>query len=51
MTVVPTRGYSLALEMPNLLYTAILKKVPLYPFQVEPPRVVHYREYLSGERE
>ena len=41
MTDFPTLLYTSNSEIPTLLYT--WKR---YPFQAEPPRIGHYREYL-----
>ena len=42
MSVFPAFFCTSAREIPTLLYTSSLKKVP---FRAEPPRIVHYREY------
>ena len=45
MTVFPTHFYTSNREISTLSYTSSLKKDP---FWVEPPRIVHYREYPLG---
>ena len=35
-------------EIPTLFIYLSLKKVHLYPFRVEPPRIGHYKEYPWG---